>query len=365
MEVVDLFAGPGGWDVAARSLGLDPLGFEIDDAACRTREAAGLRTRKADIAALDPLEFAPCDLLIASPPCPTFSRAGKRDGIADMPLVWQAARAVAAGEPWELSWRDTRSELVVEPLRWALALQPTYLAWEQVPDVLEFWQFCAELLRPLGWSVWTGVVEAERYGVPQTRERAILVASCDSAVDPPPPTHQRYVRGEPQRHEVTLEGEVLPWVSMAETLGWNPDDEVGFPRVDDKGGEGYRERDRRPASEPSFTIGEKARSWTRIPRGTVYNPRQNGASVRSINEPAPTLLASGLASGVAVWDDEQAECPRAGPNAVPIELHEAAALQTFPPDYPFGGSRSKQFEQVGNAVPPKLAEAILGNLLGL
>lgn len=44
MIAVDLFAGPGGWDVAAASLGIDALGIEWDAAACRVREAAGHRT---------------------------------------------------------------------------------------------------------------------------------------------------------------------------------------------------------------------------------------------------------------------------------------------------------------------------------
>lgn len=61
MNVIDLFAGPGGWDVAAAELGIHPLGIEHDDAACATRKAAGLRTLQADVAALDPLDFAPCE----------------------------------------------------------------------------------------------------------------------------------------------------------------------------------------------------------------------------------------------------------------------------------------------------------------
>lgn len=73
---IDLFAGAGGWDWAARELGLDPLGIEWDADACATREAAGLRTLKADVAALNPEHFRPCRMLIGSPPCPTFSAAG-------------------------------------------------------------------------------------------------------------------------------------------------------------------------------------------------------------------------------------------------------------------------------------------------
>lgn len=80
--IVDLFAGHG-WDVAARALELpDPLGIEWDDAACATRRAAGMPTLQADIAALDPLDFGPVDGLIASPPCQSFSGAGKGLGQA-------------------------------------------------------------------------------------------------------------------------------------------------------------------------------------------------------------------------------------------------------------------------------------------
>lgn len=427
ISTVDLFAGPGGWDLAAKMLGLDPLGVEWDDAACATRAAVGYRTRQASVADLDPRDFAPCNLLIASPPCPTFSRAGLRAGINDLPRIYEVARALAAGlQPPAVDWGDERSALITEPLRWALALAPEYLAWEQVPDVLPFWELCAELLRAKGYATWTGIVEAERYGVAQTRERAILLAIRGGGhCSPPPPTHQRYVKGEAQRHEVTLEGEILPWVSMAEALGWvegvevghrrggdrldetwsadRPSDtittrfdrwQIGFPRLDDTGGDGYRDRDRRPATEPSFTLGEKSRSWDwtcdqpaptitttrrsnkgilvgrQLPDGEGrnvggwgWNPRQQGGADRPAGEPAPTMLAEGLAKGVPVWDEETAPTPKAGPNAVRVSLDQAAVLQSFPPDYPFQGSRTKQFEQVGNAVPPLLAHAILKALI--
>lgn len=496
LRALDLFAGPGGWDYAAHVLGFAPLGFEWDDAACATREAVGLRTIQADIASVDPLEHGPCDLLIASPPCPSFSRAGLRAGIDDLPMVYAVARALAAGgQVPEVECKDERSALVTEPLRWALALQPRWLAWEQVPDVLPFWELCAELLREQGWNVWTGIVEAERYGVAQTRERAILLADRDRPVGPPPPTHQRYVKGEPQRHEVTLEGEILPWVSMAEALGWDQEDEIGFPRRADGEEEGeYRERDRRPASEPSFALGEKARSWdrvqtdnvtdngerkyersiddpaptltTRVDRWSLQNGNRENAAERDGDEPAPTLhfggrcnkvdwvkqardsgpaaereprdadepsytvraqgsgshpsgvkwvhdrpaptivttrrssagilvgrqLPDGEGQNVGGWGWERSATTVAGDprifapgradrdpdyqpggdpvsqngsgTAVRVSLEEAAVLQSFPPNYPFQGTRSKQFEQVGNAVPPLLAHAILQELLG-
>lgn len=461
-KAVDGFAGPGGWDLALKVLGIDPLGIEWDDAACATREAVGLRTLQADIATLNPLDFAPCDLSIGSPPCPTFSRAGKGEGIADMPLVWEAARMVIDGSyrPGLLAWRDVRSELVVEPLRWALALKPRWLAWEQVPDVLPFWEYCAVKLREHGWNVWTGVLEAERYGVAQTRERAILMADRERHVEPPRPTHQRYVKGEPQRHEVTLEGEILPWISMAEALGWGmdarPAGTVVTPRGSGTetgvldGGSGQRAMmatakreggwvyDRRSnsgngepvpdreASEPAPTLTAAGLRQQRD-RWLLRNGNQPNAAERAADEPAPTVafghnaariewiyerpaptivttrrsdegilverqLPGDEGRNVGGWGWERPATtlqgdPRifpagraerdpsyeaggegvsqagAGGTAVRVTLEEAALLQSFPPDYPFQGSKSKCFEQVGNAVPPLLALAILEALL--
>jgi DNA (cytosine-5)-methyltransferase 1 len=447
---------------------MDPLGIELDDAACATREAAGLWTHQGDVAAIDPHDFE-CDGLIASPPCQAWSMAGKRGGERDKERVYRVAEALGDGEDLRVNYapmcEDPRSLLVVEPLRWTYALRPRWLAWEQVPPVLEFWRYCAPMLRQLGYSVWTGILSAERYGVPQTRKRAILMASLDGPVAPPEPTHQAYVPGQPAEEQHGLFGTLEPWVSMAAALGWGMTERPSVTVA--SGGEKRRgakplgggsgsgraidyERDAgafidRPAptlvttrrskdgmlvaDEPAPTIkgghSNAERLW-KLRAGTnendceceaeqpaptlrfgerlnddswVYDRRQVGGDgtpvgPRPADAPAPTLQAQGLAKGRDVWvppstaefqsDDWPEQRPattvagdprvfqpgghhnpgQQSQDAVRVTEQEAATLQGFPPDYPFQGTRSQRFQQIGNAVPPPLARAILSALVG-
>jgi DNA (cytosine-5)-methyltransferase 1 len=431
--ILDLFAGAGGWEEALRPLGLSALGIETEPWACETARAAGHERLQADVAALDPLEFAPVWGLIGSPPCQAYSTAGKGLGRADKPLVIACAHELAAGHDSRAArlqeCRDPRSLLTVEPLRFALALKPRWIALEQVPAVLELWSLFAQLLAAHEYQTATGILSAERYGVPQTRKRAFLIASLDGPVSLPDPTHRSY---NPRRKETPAEElELLPWVSMAEALGWQPAEQVGFPRRTDTPSNRpaeadtgtYRKRDRRAACDPALTLTARTRSWTRTtengwawrngtqvnacvrdagePAPTVhfghsantvewvpcaYETRQRGARPRLISQPAPTMLAAGLAKGTPIWagrrpattvacdprvslpgakrDARRPNAPGRCQGAVRVTVEQAAALQGFPADYPWQGARTRQFEQVGNAVPPPLARRVLEQAIG-
>ena len=98
--IVDLFAGPGGWDEGLAMLGRrDVLGIEWDEVACLTAEAAGHRRLAADVAALDPADFAliaeSIEGVIASPPCQAWSLAGKQLGELDQTKAEALAVTVA------------------------------------------------------------------------------------------------------------------------------------------------------------------------------------------------------------------------------------------------------------------------------
>ena len=102
--------------------------------------------------------------------------------------------------------------LVAEPARFIHACRPEWVTLEQVPAVLPLWQVYAAELGTMGYSVWCGKLNAADYGVPQTRERAILIASRVRRVARPEPTHYDPRKGD------QLWG--TPWVSMAAALGW-------------------------------------------------------------------------------------------------------------------------------------------------
>src|SRR5690348_6450240 len=75
--IVDLFAGPGGMDVAAHALGAESVGIEWDEGAVATRKAAGLPTVHGDVRDYGPKDFPDADVLAGGPPCQTFTVAGK------------------------------------------------------------------------------------------------------------------------------------------------------------------------------------------------------------------------------------------------------------------------------------------------
>lgn len=403
--ILDLFAGPGGWSHALSVLGVRDIGLEWDRWACATRAAAGQLTLRTDVA-LYPVWpwIGRTRGLIASPPCQAWSTAGKRLGLLDQPLVHQAVTDLAAGrdtrETLQAACRDERSLLAAEPMRYLHALntagEPEWIAMEEVPDVLPLWKQYAAVLRRWGFSTWTGLLNAADYGVPQTRRRAILLASRIRTAQPPPPTHAQFAEPEslfgPGRAR---------WVSMAQALGWGAIDRpvpticagggpgggpepfpsgsrrtlsdardrgIWAPRQEGSAQPGCEEVGRtrrsagcdRPASGPSpaFTGAGQRWSWS------LRSNNQANATIRSIEEPAGTLFF-GHRANECTWVAEpvsthpETTSPPALPESIRITAREAGLLQTFPADYPWAGNKGQQFSQVGNAVPPLLAAHLL------
>lgn len=320
----DDFAGPGGWSEGLRRLGLEEtVGIEFDQTAADTARAAGHVRWIIDVTSPDVRTYAwpRMWLYLASPPCQTFAQAGNGAGRAHMDALIRAAKMVAAGTPPAVAVKtvadealDERSVLVLEPLHVIATHRPDNVALEQVPTVLPIWDAYAELMRGMGYSVWAGVLNAEQYGVPQARRRAVLMASRNRDVAPPAPTHSQYHRHAPER----LDDGVKPWITMEAAL-----------------------------ARPAIPAVAGDTSWT-------------------TRRPSPTIVGSFRPDIVAAPGYRRpGDGPRQKqPGSVKIEPWEGGVLQSFPSTYPWQGSEAKKWEQVGNAIPPRLAAAIVAALVG-
>jgi len=333
-EAVDLFAGPGGWDIGATRLGLRVVGIERDHAACETRRAAGLGTVEGDVRAYGPADFPDAADLIGSPPCQPFSVGGKGSGRKALDTVLNLAQMLASRQSIALALKgfdDERTGLVLEPLRWALEAKDAGRPYntvllEQVPTVLPVWEAFAGHLRAEGYSVATGRLSAEEYGVPQTRTRAFLVATLHSEARLPQPTHHRYRKGETQVQEAFG---LQPWISMADAIGWGM---THRPALTIAGG-----------PDPSCVGGSGARA-------TLYGERDAGRWIDCRR----------------IVDADDLPAYRGGRrDTIRVTPEDAARLQTFPAGHPLQGSQTKRYEQIGNAVPCLLAEHVIATAFGI
>lgn len=375
-RIVDLFAGAGGWEEGLRLLGsYDSVGIESDPVACRTAEAAGHRRRSLDVAAAEPSAFGAVWGLIASPPCQAYSLAGKRLGRIDQERVVECARELAADDDTRAkhgaACRDRRSLLTVEPLRWALALRPAWIALEQVPPVLGLWSLFAELLEAHGYRCATGVLSAERYGVAQTRRRAFLIANRHGSVALPAPSHRSFNFRRPGE-ELEAEAGLAPWVSLADALGWEDSRGMSYTNCQTNGGRRPRGL-MRPIDCPARTIDTSVGAWSveRYDRCERRHHRGRRLDRHERRPESPRCDAAGSAQRVRARSSrpacgQTARCAarcRVGSEEVRLSVAEAGVLQGFPADYPWQGARSRQLRQVGNAVCPPLAARVLAEAM--
>ncbi|MEU3494493.1 DNA cytosine methyltransferase [Kitasatospora cineracea] len=324
-QIVDLFAGPGGLDVAAEKLGIRTVGVEWDSAACATRRAAGLKTIEGDVRLYGPADFPDADVLAGGPPCQTFTVAGTGVGRKALDVVLRFVERLVAREDREEIEKDLsklddeRTGLVLQPLIWALdaidKLDRPYRAivLEQVPAVLPVWKAYAKALSAEGYQVDCGILHTEAFGVPQTRRRAVLIARHGKEpVALPTATHRIYRKGVARD---SGDASLLPWRTMGDVIGRS----TAFEVISNYGtGGDPKARGRRGSNEPSATVTGK------ISRNRVVDP--DGTELKRFS------------------------------------FSEAGRLQTFPTNYPWSGKDIGQ--QIGNAVPPRLALHILSAALG-
>jgi DNA (cytosine-5)-methyltransferase 1 len=363
--------------------------------AVATREANGMETIYRDVwdglqltAEQHRAAYGSYGLLIASPPCQTFSLAGKGAGRAALDEVLEAIELHAYKDADALlrfgQQHDMRTALVLTPLAYVWRDRPRIVALEQVPTVLPVWEACADVMREWGYEVKVEVLNAEQYGVPQTRKRAILVARRGGPVSMPTPTHSRYYSRTPDK----LDPGVLKWVSMAEALGWGAKDQpshtitggvhgptdrwasggnsvrkaldakIGGPDWIDKPNQ---DTDARTTYGQRFDVADVAalQSYPTAVRTSMGKPKvddRNGShELDPFNRPAHTLTSKSeswlIKAGGADWSD-----------ASRLTAEQAAALQSYPTALrsPYGtnGDRNRRGERaIGQPAPTLTSKA--------
>lgn len=300
MKVVSLFSGAGGLD-----LGFIKAGHEIiwandnfADAVKTYRKNIGNHIICEDISKIPSDEIPEHDILIGGFPCQGFSVANTTRGEG-----------------------DERNKLYLELLRVLVDKQPKFFLAENVKGILSFMQgkvfeMIIADFEKAGYKVKYKVLNAANFGVPQRRERVIILGvrnDVDFNIEHPEPTH-----GDVSN----LFSDKKRWVSIGDALKNIPE----------------------PEEEHNLT------NHTYSKFKLKFNGYLGNRAIDP-NKPAPTVTARGDEKGGVVVLHHPNNHRR-------MSVRELALTQSFPIDFIFEGNNSSAYRQIGNAVPPMLAFAV-------
>jgi len=319
-KALDLFAGCGGASLGFGAAGYDVLGVEYWGVAAKSHRLNGVPCLTADVRGLDPMDFDRFAHFHASPPCTTFSAAGRQDGRLHIDDLCEAVVRVMRGQPHGLGDIDNTTALMLEPARLLHQITPATISFEQVPAALPIWEAYAKELRFWGYSVWTANLSAECYGVPQSRNRAWLGASHFNDVHPPAPTHSKFN----PRHPTESQHWLKPWATMSEAIGESEYTHYAPTGIGAK-------------SNPA-----RPRSVDQCPAPTVSGQMNHYLYVAADFPPGAQKIPEGRARRITV--------------------DEGAALQGFPKGFQLEGGLGQRRQMIGNSVPPAVAKAVVESL---
>ena len=329
--VVDVFCGAGGLSHGFMLEGFDVrAGIDID-ASCRhayehnngTRfiEKNVAEVRGAEVHAL----FAEGQprILVGCAPCQPFSTYNRKR-------------------------TDNKWKLLGEFARLVREVEPDVLSMENVPRLANFHggELLQGFLRDLedaGYAVWSRVVDCAAYGVPQTRQRLVVLASRVGPIELVPPTH------EPSSYRTVRDAIAnLPPITAGERAA---DDAL------------HRASRLSAVNLARIQAAKPGQTWRDWDPGLVAkcHRKRSGRWYQSVygrmswDAPAPTITTQ--CNGFGNGRFGHPEQDRA------ISLREAALLQTFPSDYQFFApdddwAISSAARSIGNAVPVALARAV-------
>lgn len=300
-KVISLFSGAGGMDLGFINAGFEvvwAIDFEPD--ACETySKNIGDHIVCEDITQVKTEYLPDCDIIIGGSPCQGFSNANRQTNFLDNP----------------------KNLMVREYIRVVKDKQPKVFVLENVPRLLTAGKgkFLNEIKDQLSnYHIEVKVLNAFDHGVAQKRRRAILIGSLIGEI----------------KHPVTKKEKL----TIRDVLANISDD---LPNQDE-----YR-ASRESTIEKMKLIkqGENAHS---LPASYNVSPNTHENVYRrlNLNEPSHTLAHAGKTVMIHPTEDRI------------ISIREAARIQSFPDDFAFYGDLNSKYQQLANAVPPKMAEEI-------
>ena len=338
LTAISLFSGCGGLDLGVQNAGFRILAGVDNDpasAASHARNFEGAKFYLGDIAdfteplansLMDRRELADVDLLVGGPPCPPFSKS--RFYRTDKPRAMHDP----LGEATITGYLET--------LRW---LRPKVFLLENVAGMAfkphaDTVRHIVDTARGFGYTCQQRVLNAADYGVPQIRQRFFIVGSSEGIdFKFPAPTHRP--------PSLTDHSDLAVWRTAQEAIGDLDTDELAT----DLG---------------HFAGGKYHNLLEQIPPGDNYL-----FFTAKRGHPAPQFewrkrywsFLLKLSPDLPSWTIQARRSNNMGPfhwrNRI-LRIEEVKRLQTFPDAWYLSGNVEQQWRQVGNAVPPLLAEAL-------
>jgi len=322
------------------------------------------------------------DVIIGGPPCQGFSNIGR---VKIASLVREGVWNLSTARPRFID--DPRNVLYREFVRIVRDLEPKFFVMENVPGMKSYrnGEIVGEIIEDFGkagYRTESNVLDAVDFGVPQRRKRIFFIGTRLNGVriSWPKPTHFDFEAGTTTLDrftETSVKG-LKPCITVGEAIGDLPDPVPGRPGLADfpldydrpagrndeyadwarKGSKKVHNHITRRHSGRDvkvFHMMEEGMWWKDLPeeakklygyRDDIFHDKMKRLFRK---KPSWTIVAHLYKDGYMYIHPTQLRS---------ITVREAARLQSFPDRFVFRASRTSQFRQVGNAVPPLLARAV-------
>jgi DNA (cytosine-5)-methyltransferase 1 len=343
IQTIGFFSGAGGLDIGSQLAGakvISSLDFDRDSVATMKANkyfahSAHFHKDIKEMYAKDYNKIIKANnpeklILVGGPPCQPFSKAG----------YWVTHKNRLGSE-------DPRN-MIGQYLRIVEELQPDGFLLENVESLLHPKNAQAvtdlkEAIDKLGYKFIVYRADALDFGVPQKRKRVFFIASRKGVVGEPIKTHGDEL-------EILVNKNLLPHERVIDWIGKFDSDKY-FEAEELTTGKTYDEELKQiPPGQNYFALTE--RSGHPNPKFEANKRFWNFLLKLHPNQPSWTIAAQpGPWVGPFHWNNRRLRVP------------ESAAIQTFPEDYHFVGTRRSIQKQIGNAVPSLLGKAIVKHLI--